>query len=180
MSNKILWAGFFLAGTAVGSLITRGYLKSKYERISQEEIDSVKQMYSLKEQKKAFCEGLDDGLNANPDLEIVKAVQKIEKKFKYAAEEGGKEPMEKPYVISPEEFGDFDDYEQISLTYYADGNLTDENDELIENVEDIVGEESLEHFGEYDEDAVYVRNDRLKCDYEILLDQRDFFALYRQ
>lgn len=30
------------------------------------------------------------------------------------------------------------------------------------------------HFGEYEEDAVFVRNDAKKCDYEILKDLRRF------
>ena len=82
--------------------------------------------------------------------------------------------MEKPYVISPEEFGEFEEYEKISLTYYADKVLADENDEEVDDVDEIVGEESLNHFGEYEDDSVFVRNDRLKCDYEILLDQRNY------
>ena len=79
-----------------------------------------------------------------------------------------------PYVIPPEQFGDDEEYEQISLTYYADGVLADENDEVIEDVEDAVGIDSLNHFGEYEDDSVFVRNDARKCDYEILLDQRTY------
>ena len=41
-------------------------------------------------------------------------------------------------------------------------------------MDEIVGEESLNHFGEYEDDSVFVRSDRLKCDYEILLDQRNY------
>ena len=67
-----------------------------------------------------------------------------------------------------------EEYEQISLTYYADGVLADENDEVIEDVEDAVGIDSLNHFGEYEDDSVFVRNDARKCDYEILLDQRTY------
>ena len=52
--------------------------------------------------------------------------------------------------------------------------LTDENDEIIEDVEETVGFESLNHFGEYEDDSVFVRNDARKCDYEILLDQRTY------
>ena len=82
--------------------------------------------------------------------------------------------IDKPYVIPPEEFADFDDYERITLMYFADEVLTDENFELVEDVDDVVGLESLEHFGEYEDDSVHVRNDRLKCDYEILYDPRDY------
>ena len=77
-------------------------------------------------------------------------------------------------MIPPEQFGDDEEYEQISLTYYADGVLADENDEVIEDVEDAVGIDPLNHFGEYEDDSVFVRNDARKCDYEILLDQRTY------
>ena len=50
--------------------------------------------------------------------------------------------------------------------------MTDEDDEEVDDVDEIVGEESLNHIGDYEEDVVHVRNDRLKCDYEILRDDR--------
>lgn len=78
-----------------------------------------------------------------------------------------------PYVISPEEFDELDGYTAISLTYFADGVLSDENGVIIDDVEEIVGD-GLNHFGEYDEDAVYVRNDAKRCDYEILKDERKY------
>ena len=52
--------------------------------------------------------------------------------------------------------------------------LTDEDDEIVEDIEDKIGFDALSHFGEYEEDSVFVRNDRIKCDYEILLDQRKY------
>ena len=90
------------------------------------------------------------------------------------AKEGLTHDTSAPYVISPEQFGEFDDYDQESLTYYADHILTDSCDRIVEDVEQTVGFESLAHFGEYDEDSVYVRNDRLKMDFEILRDQREY------
>ena len=86
----------------------------------------------------------------------------------------------KPYVISPDEFGEFEDYERISLSYYADQILADEDDEKVEDVDNVVGLESLTHFGEFEDDSVFVRNDRLKCDYEILLDQRTYSDVIKQ
>lgn len=81
---------------------------------------------------------------------------------------------ERPYIISPEEFGEISSYEKISLTYYIDGVLADDDDEVIYDIENIIGNESLNHFGEYEDDSIFVRNDKLKCDYEVLLDQREF------
>lgn len=80
---------------------------------------------------------------------------------------------EAPYVISPEEFNEFDEYTPVSLTYFADGVLADENGVIIDDVEEIVGD-GLNHFGEYDDDSVYVRSDAKRCDYEILLDEREY------
>ena len=78
-----------------------------------------------------------------------------------------------PYVISPAEFGEIEEYTKVSLTYFADGVLADELNEPVDNVEEIVGD-ALEHFGEYEEDSVFVRNDAKRCDYEILQDLRNF------
>jgi len=91
---------------------------------------------------------------------------------------GGAESMpektDRPYVIPPEEFGELHGYETISLTYYADNVLADELDELVEDVDDVVGLDSLKTFGRYEDDSVFVRNDRLKADYEILADLRNY------
>ena len=79
---------------------------------------------------------------------------------------------EEPYTISPDDFGEEDGYETETLTYYADGILADDQDNLIESVDKMVGIESLDKFGEYEDDVVYVRNEQYKCDYEILIDLR--------
>ena len=52
--------------------------------------------------------------------------------------------------------------------------ITDENDEPIDDIDDIVGSDFAEHFGEYEDDSVFIRNDRLQCDYEILRDDRNY------
>ena len=74
----------------------------------------------------------------------------------------------KPYVISPDEYGCAEGYDMIDLTYYADGVLADETDEIVEDVEGTIGTDSLRRFGEYEHDAVHVRNDVRRIDYEIL------------
>ena len=91
-------------------------------------------------------------------------------------EKKGVEPVEdeRPYVISPDEFGEKDGYENVTLTYYADGVLTDYFDNVISNVDEVVGFDSLDHFGEYEDDVVFVRNEKMETDYEILRDLRDF------
>ena len=165
----------FIAGAGIGSVCTWQLLKRKYEQIAQEEIDSVKAAYAARENVekagKSLLEGLQDGLKKNEaqeneDLKKYKSIIQKEGYTNYSRnveEKKGDPFVEKPYVISPEEFGEFEEYEKISL-----------NNEEVDDVEEIVGEESLTHFGEYEDDSVFVRNDRLKCDYEILLDQRNY------
>lgn len=79
-----------------------------------------------------------------------------------------------PKVISPEEFGELDDYDMESLIYFSDGYLTDTDYKLIKDVEDLVGSDSLKQFGEFEVDSVFVRNENYDTDYEILLDQRKY------
>ena len=78
-----------------------------------------------------------------------------------------------PYVISPDEFDELEDYTPISLSYFADGVLADEYGVIVDDVEEIIGD-ALDHFGEYEEDAVFARNDAKRCDYEILKDERTY------
>ena len=47
-------------------------------------------------------------------------------------------------------------------------------DNEIEDVDNIVGLDSLDTFGKYEDDSIYVRNDSLKCDYEILADNSNY------
>lgn len=171
----------FIFGAAVGSTVTWLYIKNKYEQIAQEEINSVKEVFSKREPTQGEYGVRERRANTMDKPDMAEFVAKVresgytnyndvvkEKETKTESKEG------KPYVITPEEYGEEDEYDTISLTYYSDRVLTDDDDVLVEDVEDVVGLESLESFGEYEDDSVFVRNDRLKCDYEILLDQRQY------
>lgn len=178
----------FILGAAVGSIVTWRYVEKKYEQIAQDEIDSVKEVFSKREmdftEETEVVDARIKADNAKEKPSVVEYAARLREQgyTNYSdigtedEEEVKKESMtvDKPYVIAPEEFGEFDDYEKISLTYYADQILADDNDELVDDIEDVVGFDSLNSFGEYEDDSVFVRNDRLKCDYEILLDQRKF------
>lgn len=185
MSNRSLFSLGFIIGAASGATVAWYLLKDKYETLAQEEIDSVKEVFARREQemkdetvKRNVAEGIKDSDRTKPDLKEYAEQLKKNGYTRYSdlsADDGGvSDKQTKPYVIPPEQFGDDEEYEQISLTYYADGVLADENDEVIEDVEDAVGIDSLNHFGEYEDDSVFVRNDARKCDYEILLDQRTY------
>ena len=82
--------------------------------------------------------------------------------------------MIEPYVLVPEEF-DENGYETMTLFYYADGVLAyGDTNEVVEDVGELVCEDFAEHFGEYEDDSVFVRNDNLRIDIEILKDVRRY------
>ena len=185
MSNRSLFSLGFIIGAVSGATVAWYLLKDKYETLAQEEIDSVKEVFARREQemkdetvKRNVAEGIKDSDRTKPDLKEYAEQLKKNGYTRYsdlsANDVGVSDKQTKPYVIPPEQFGDDENYDQISLTYYADGVLADENDEVIEDVEDAVGIDSLNRFGEYEDDSVFVRNDARKCDYEILLDQRTY------
>lgn len=85
------------------------------------------------------------------------------------------DPIQDPVIVNGNEFGQDLDYDEITLRYYEkQALLTDDWDEVVENIEDTVGVEAMEKLREGDSDAVYVKNDRLKAYYEIVCHAEDY------
>lgn len=77
---------------------------------------------------------------------------------------------EKPYVIEHDEFYE-SDRQTITLTWFeGDEVLADEKDEHIPNPDHVVGDENLQRFGygSRDPNIVYVRNETMDIDFEIV------------
>lgn len=197
MKCKFINVLMFSVGAAIGSAVTWKVVKTKYEKIAQEEIDSVKEAFTdrlanLQEQVDDYSEAdaaeeradrasqinwneLEDLDEEDIGLEGDDLAEYAQLASIYTNEKGGAKSMaKKPYVISPDDFGELDDYNRISLTYYADGIVEDEDREIVNDVDEIIGEDSLTHFGEYEDDSVFVRNDYLRTDFEILKDYRSY------
>lgn len=186
MNSKFTVFALFVIGAGIGSVTTWLLIKKKYEQLTQEEIDSVKEVFLNRKPIIDDSESIDDIQEPQKKTEdkpdIIEYTKKLKEEgyinYSNVVPENKKqeelETMDKPYIIPPEEFGAFDDYEAISLMYYEDQVLTDDDDELVDEIEDTVGYDSLTRFGEYEDDSVFVRNDRLKCDYEILMDHRKY------
>lgn len=192
--SKLGTALAFLAGAAVGGGSVWYVLKARYEEISEQDIYSAKQAFRAREEKlQREIDNLKERLESpDIDTEEPKTIQvsaaknrekgdindyaKMVNRVQYSRTSVPQPPeheVEAPYVISPDEFGEIEGYTQISLTYFDDGILSDENGVIIDEPEDIVGD-ALNHFGEYEEDSVFVRSDPKRCDYEILRDLRSY------
>lgn len=172
--NKKSMIVAFLAGVAVGAVASWKALKTRYERMAQKEINSVKEKFAKRYPGKKI-----DADTSEEESSTLYSQYKAEiESYTVPEEENTEEGVEylpKPRVITPEELGDEEDYDVVSLSLYADGVLADSiTGEPIDDIDNTVGRESLHHMGEYEDDCVHVRNDRLKTYYEILLDAREF------
>lgn len=179
--NKLL---IFAAGSVIGSAVTFVVMKRKYESYEWEEEYIEEQEEELNREElekvgKVMNEGFREGLKSVKRENMVQ-YNKILKDNEYSSEEEKKEAkdVEKPYMITVDEYAELDDYNTESLYYFEDGVLTDESENIIDDVEDIVGEEALAKFDEEEVDSVYVRNDARKTDYEILRDMGNYYDKY--
>ena len=207
MNNKVFGTILFTAGAIIGSLVTWKVVKTKYEDLAQEEIDSVKEEYTRlmvsmrkklndsvtykddnneDDRSEKDTDNIDDSIMTNYN-EMVKRCRSSddgenaqnEKEGEEKEEDnGGVSYMEAPYVISPDDFGSVPGYNVEPLDYFADGILADGwGVEL--DIAETIGEDAINHFGDYDDDVVYVRNEQTKLEYEVTRDPRTYAEAVR-
>lgn len=194
----------FLMGVTLGGVAVWYVTKDRYAQLAEEEINSVKEAYAKMESKKEKAEkamqkyqGVDEDTQEGQTAVVTTKVAEKGSIAEYVKRVQNGAPMEYsktvvppkpekpvgmskpensgeiPYVIPPDEFDELDGYTPVSLVYFDDGVLADDLGVIVDDVNEIVGD-ALSHFGEYEEDAVFVRNDAKRCDYEILRDERTY------
>lgn len=195
MKQKLINFVMFTTGAAIGSLVTWRLMKTYYEQYVQEEVDKFVEDWRERNQNgsaKVDAEWEDfaeDGTEDEEDEDDSNETEifdyhNLAKKYGTPGnetendEEGEEGPgfpyVNGPVVITPDEFGDGNyAHSLIYLTYYEDGVLANDWYEVI-NIEDTIGEEALEHFGDYANDVVHVRNEQSGADYEVVRDSRKF------
>lgn len=205
--NMLCKIFLFTVGAAIGSAVTWKLVKTKYEQIAQEEIDSVKEEYanlmqSMKDKLKGSVvkndeEDVEDDDEDYPDDDDRELTEKEQAQIDYykltskyrskdAAEENNEEGdngdedeeevpyINGPYVISADDFNSSPPgYNAQPLDYFADGILADSWGVQLD-IEETIGEDSLDHFGEDQDDILYVRNERNEIDYEVTRDPRTY------
>ena len=173
MKNAIRDILFFGAGFAAGVYFMHVRMQRVYDEKYRKEAEDLKAHYAERE--------------ANLDEEIEK--QAKEKGYELAMgpyrTESDPEDIRKPEqaieIIQPDDFGSEDDYETSFLSYYADGKLVFDGEETPVDETDIpkvIGEEALNHIGEFMPSTIHVRNHNYHKDYEILQVQQNFCDLH--
>lgn len=196
MNKKLLNILVFTVGAAVGSAVTWRLVKNKYEQIANEEIASVKEEYAdllgrmkTKLQEDRNCENSTDAENDiytddydQAEYDELASIYRSSDEDEEDSEEGGKWDLDEdevpymnaPYVITPDDFSSSPPgYNAQPLNYFADGVLADDWGVVLD-LDETIGEDSVEHFGEYVDDVVYVRDERLEIDYEVTRDPRTY------
>ena len=197
MKKGLTYGVIFVIGAAIGSVVTWKALDLKYQTLAQDEIDSVKESFNRWKKELSLAQELatkakektdvseyatkltDMGYRTDYFKANIDAERREESEEKDVLDSDILEPEHGIFVIPPDEFGEIDDYDTTSLFYYADGFLADEDNDLVIDLENTIGEDALDHFGEWEDDSVFVRNDILKIYYEILKDQRFFEEIIR-
>lgn len=195
----------FAAGLAVGAVAGAVLVKNKVLADAKAEIDEVRKYYresrgeveEVKEKVEETIDHIQDLIEEH--VEEVKEVEKKEYELKdiqikdepktgltnysqitkmYMSKDEFQTPMyDDPFVIDPSEFGENPEYDTETLTYFADGVLVDDVDDVIEEPDIVVGLENLKIFEEFGATTVYVRNDIYKTDYEIIRDDWNYSDL---
>lgn len=165
---------YFSLGAAVGAVSAWFITKKYYEKRFAEDVDAIRDDYA-KEYTREKVEDKVKDLGYISDEETVKIIPVDEEDYN---EDGTKkddvnpapgESVPYPYTIGPDQYYDEQLFDKMTLTYYEENDalISDEEESL--EINDFIGRESLDKFGEYESDTVFVRNEKMGTDFEVVL-----------
>ena len=197
---------FFALGAAISGLSVYFFLKARFDAELKEEIEDVKRTYSKPElkfetkDKDTYSDGttlkVDSNINitTSPYISSITTIPTTLYTPKSIDEEDVKENKELgmlnpgedpdfPYLISDDTYVETkENYGKDVLHYYAgDGVIADDELEAIIHPEMLVGDNISEYFDnlletEHIADAIYIRNDAISRDFEIIYHDEKFFC----
>ena len=188
----------FIGGATIGSVVTWKLIEKHYKDLADEEIASVIDTFKRKYERtpeenasKTVRDSYSDEVQIPGEIDKIN-YSNISKKEGYKGDDKENENTnfsinEKveeipedyivPYIIRPEDFGSKLDYGTKSLTLYSDDVITDEVDNPYDPDKLIgtgVTKLIFDNIGEYEDDAIHIRDEYNEMDYEILKDERPF------
>ena len=170
----------FAAGLAIGAVAGAVLVKNKVLADAKAEIEEVRDYYRESRGKKEVEEVKVEEVKVEPiSKEVLKNKTHIDYSkltTKYTSSEESNQ-FDDPFIIDPSEFGENPGYDVETLTYFADGVLVDDVDDVIDEPDIVVGLENLKVFDEFGATSVYVRNDLYRTDYEIIRDDWNYADL---
>lgn len=185
MNNKVSLVFAFLLGGVCGGVAAWKYSERIHKKVFEAQVEAnVELELRRRKENNSTQNGKQTSrdIPAKPDL---KEYAKTIKKYEYSSEDVmDEEEMKEPYIIKddddsivligPEELGLDESYNIRELTYYADGVLVNEDDEVIDIPTALIGPDALNHFGDYVDNCVFVCNNEAQCYYEVTKVKFDF------
>lgn len=180
----------FLAGGAVGSLITWYFTKEYYRKKTDEEVNDVVEHF-----RNAYKREVEEPRRIQQETERQQreswqaqkeAYYKMSEQYQpadepvpevgYYPEPHPHEDYNPPYEVTEEQVLDLmrmnDEWEQVELTYYEADDVVVEDREQMENWAEYVGPISSKCFNS--QGLYFVRNEKYKVDYEIHYEPGNF------
>lgn len=187
MSNFWKTSLAFVAGAIVGGFVTKKYIEYKSQINDEAEYEEYETQEPITEE--ANDTSVENEETSNDEIKIRsvndEAYKKLLADLQYSAEKEAEDFIErmiprqyevrdtsKPYNIAPDEFEEIDEYDSDEYTYYADGYVTDSYGMPIsdEDILNTIGEDFDTYFGSYDDDQIWIRNERLRMDFSVVRD----------
>lgn len=165
---------YFTVGMVAGGFVGYYICKKKYNIVKLEDVESKSELVKEAEDKEKLKDEYKEEVYS---ASYNQRVREVDDEWEEAEKTNPIEPTMVPYVISPEAFAnEHSDFAKITLLYYEDNEVL-EYEEYNENTDDdhfadigsVIGYDAINHFGEYETDAVFVRNEALGNDYEVIL-----------
>lgn len=179
----------FLAGAGVGAGATWYFVKKHYQKQADEEINDVVDKFTAyrKALEEQYSEQPDENPNPNYEGEGRRSnVVSMERPVQPDSDEelsngfidNPTGESTAPYVISEEEFGEMEDYDQKTLFwYYKDNILATDEDLEVEDKFTTVGDALEEFKKDRYVERVLVRNEQDETDYEILISEKHYYEV---
>lgn len=191
----ILLVPFLACSWAIGYFMA----KKKYELLADKEVEDVKnkllEHYNGQqkkdelvvddakcETKKVITQTSSIGKNEKTESQYFNyakqyMTENVEKKVE-AREEAEKKDNNKsePYIISMSEYENSDLVAKTLYYYTKEQALTDWDGRPIDFPNEVIGDAALREIEKQNSDTIYVRNDKLKADFEIIIVYGSMFA----
>ena len=207
MRNFIFAMIGFVVGGLAGGFATYKYMERKMEERIDAEAAAMRERYreyfaskiERRNEKKTYLKAKVDAAEDKGSI-VAKIVENYEKKYNLDGETNEEDVYngddeyetgenigrvelltddvdfhEEPFVIDESQLSEYVTYDVVCLIYFADGVLTDDWEMPVEDPVFTVGTEYERIL--QTEDIMYVRNDRLRCYFEIAKDIRTFAGL---
>lgn len=178
-----------IVGLAGSVVVLKQRLEKQSAQIIEDEVESIKKYYNRLHKKNEFAtpmmvvDVLEDeiGVKAVPRPDDIRANSTtrnmfhgthVTSLFDYQQNEQNKLDG-RAYIIDYDEFMS-SEVQNTTLTYFEGDNvLSDQHDEPLMDLDEVVGEDNLLCFGQgsNDNNIVYIRNDKLDINFEVIRSQ---------